>query len=152
MTPSRRWERAFVLGYVALVLAVPPAVGELYPFSLPSMFSRAPRRLARYTARSETGASIPLRKLHLHVVEWHDPPARGPGGDGYGRRRPPSAHQLGEVASLDELRRVVRWSLRNDASLPDRVWIRQRVDTRGPHGGVETVLDRALWIGRTSDP
>ncbi len=154
MTAPAPWERIFEVLFVASVLLVPPAVGELYPFSLPSMFSRAPRQLARYTARSESGERIPLRKLHLHVVEWHDPPARGPGGHGFGRTRPPSAPRLGEVATLDELRRAVRWSLHRDKSLPDRVWIRQRVDARGPDGNLETILDRELWVsrGEAADP
>jgi len=148
MSAPARWEGYFVLGFAFLVLALPPAVGELYPFSLPSMFSRAPRQLARYTARSQTGEPIPLRKLHLHVVEWHDPPADGLGGRGYGRTRPPSAHRLGEVATLEELRRAVIWSLYEDPTLPERVWIRQRVDARGEDGSLETILDRELWISR----
>jgi hypothetical protein len=142
------WERRFVALFAALVVAVPPLVGELYPFSLPSMFSRAPRRLAHYSARGPDGARISLRRLHLHVVEWHDPPARGLGGVGYGRRRPPSAHVLGEIADLEAITRAVRWSLRRDPSLPSRVEVRQRVEARADHGGVEVVADHRWWVTR----
>lgn len=142
------WERRFVAVFVALVVVVPPLVGELYPFSLPSMFSRAPRQLAHYSAHGPDGEAIDLERLHLHVPEWHDPPTRGPGGVGYGRRRPPSAHVLGEVASPENIVRAVRWSLRRDPSLPERVRVRQRVEARGPGGGVEVIADRSWWITR----
>ena len=141
------WERHFVAIFAALVV-LGPLVGELYPFSPPSMFSRAPSRLARYSAHDEEGAAIELERLHLHVIEWHDPPARGIGGIGYGRTRPPSAHVLGEVADQETIRRAVRWSLRRDPSLPARVLVRQRVEARGATGAIVVVADRSWWIDR----
>lgn len=142
------WERWFVALFCSLLVCVPSTVGELYPFSLPSMFSRAPRVLAKYSVRGPDGASIPLIKVHLHVQEWHDPPARGIGGVGYGRRRPPTAHQLGEVASREEITRAVRWSLAHDPSLPHRVLVRQQVHARGPDGAIITMSDQRWWVDR----
>ncbi len=112
------------------------------------MFSQAPRVLAKYSVSGPGGERIPLRKVHLHVPEWHDPPAHGIGGDGYGRHRPPSAHQLGEVASVGEISRAVRWSLRHDPSLPERVLVRQQVHTQGSDGAVTRVMDRSWWVDR----
>ncbi|MGB1013989.1 MAG: hypothetical protein ACPG4T_07640 [Nannocystaceae bacterium] len=147
-TTIASWERWFVGLFCCLVVCVPINVGELYPFSLPSMFSRAPRVLAKYRVRGPDGAKIPLIKVHLHVQEWHDPPARGIGGTGYGRRRPPSAHQLGEVASREDITRAVRWSLAHDDSLPHRVLVHQQVHGRGPDGAVITVSEQRWWIER----
>lgn len=143
-----RWERRFVAIFVLALVAVPPIVRELYPFSLPSMFSRAPRRLARYDATDLDGRTIALERLHLHVPEWHDPPVQTFGRDGYGRRRPPSAHVLGEVASRQDVERAVRWSLRRDPSLPAVVLVRQRVMARGADGALELQSDRTWRIAR----
>lgn len=118
MKAGARRERRFVLALVAMLLLVPPIVRELYPLSLPSMFSRAIVRLAVYEARDPRGAPAPLEPLRLHVPEWHDPPVRTLGRDGYGRRKPTSVQVLGEVASAAEVQRVVRWALRHDPSLP----------------------------------
>lgn len=146
--PGRPWERRFVAAFALALIAVPPVVRELYPFSLPSMFSRAIDRLARYDATDARGAPIALERLHLHVPEWHDPPVRSLGRDGYGRRRPPSAHVLGEVASEAEVVRVVRWSQRRDPTLPDVVLVRQRVMVRGADGALELAADRRWRIDR----
>ncbi|PCC71785.1 hypothetical protein SAMN02745121_03137 [Nannocystis exedens] len=139
-----RWERWFVLSVAGLLLVVPPIVRELYPFSLPSMFSRAIDRLAVYKARDPRGAPVPLERLRLHVPEWHDPPVRTLGRAGYGRRKPASAHVLGEVASAAEVERAVRWALRRDPSLPPAVTVTQTVLGRGEHGAL-AVLSRAEW-------
>lgn len=142
------WERWFLAGFVTLLVAVPLVVRELYPFSLPSMFAYRIERLARYDASDPQGRSIALERLHLHVPEWHDPPVQSLGREGYGRRRPPSAHVLGEVATPAEIERVVRWSLQRDPSLPEAVIVRQRVAARGPGGAVEIVSDRRWSIYR----
>lgn len=139
-----RWERWFVAGLASLLLVVPPIVRELYPFSLPSMFSRAIDRLAHYEARDPRGAPVSLERLRLHVPEWHDPPVRTLGRDGYGRRRPTSAHVLGEVASAAEVQRAVRWALRHDETLPAAVTVTQTVMGRGEDGAL-AVLSRAAW-------
>lgn len=146
--PGATWERRFVAIVVLALIAVPPIVRELYPFSLPSMFSRSIERLAVYEATDLDGTTIALERLHLHVPEWHDPPVRTLGRDGYGRRRPPSAHVLGEVASQDEVARAVRWSLRRDPSLPASVRVRQRVMARGADGALEWQSDRTWQIAR----
>jgi hypothetical protein len=144
------WERWFVAGLASLLLVVPPIVRELYPFSLPSMFSRAIVRLAHYEARDPRGAPVPLERLRLHVPEWHDPPVQTLGRDGYGRRRPASAHVLGEVASAAEVQRAVRWALRRDPTLPAAVTVTQTVMGRGDDGAL-TVLSRAEWTIRREE-
>lgn len=146
--PGATWERRFVALFVLALVVVPPIVRELYPFSLPSMFSRAIVRLARYDATDRDGRPISLERLHLHVPEWHDPPVRTFGRDGYGRRRPPSAHVLGEVASRQEIERAVRWSLRSDRTLPAVVLVRQRVMARGASGALEQRSDHTWRIAR----
>lgn len=138
------WERWFVAGFASLLMVVPPIVRELYPFSLPSMFSRTIDRLAVYEARDPRGAPVSLERLRLHVPEWHDPPVRTLGRDGYGRRRPASAHVLGEVASAAEVQRAVRWALQHDAALPAAVTVRQRVMGRGADGALAE-LATAEW-------
>lgn len=142
------WERRFVAVFVALLVLVPPVVRELYPFSLPSMFSRAIDRLARYDASDERGVAIALERLHLHVPEWHDPPVQTLGRAGYGRRRPASAHVLGEVATAEQIERVVRWSQRRDRGLPDVVLVRQRVMARGGDGALVQMSELHLRIAR----
>jgi hypothetical protein len=146
--PGARWERRFVATFALALVVVPPIVRELYPFSLPSMFSRAIVRLARYDATDLDGNPIALERLHLHVPEWHDPPVRTLGRDGYGRRRPPSAHVLGEVASRQEVERAVRWSLRADPGLPAVVLVRQRVMARGADGALASQSDQTWRIAR----
>lgn len=146
--PGARWERRFVATFALALIAVPPIVRELYPFSLPSMFSRAIVRLARYDATDLAGKPIALERLHLHVPEWHDPPVHTFGRDGYGRRRPPSAHMLGEVASQQDVERAVRWSLRHDPSLPAVVFVRQRVMARGADGALALQSDHTWRIAR----
>ncbi|MCY1010220.1 hypothetical protein OV079_32565 [Nannocystis pusilla] len=108
------------------------------------MFSRAIERLAVYEAKDPRGAPVPLERLRLHVPEWHDPPVRTLGRAGYGRKKPASAHVLGEVASAAEVQRAVRWALRRDPSLPAAVTVTQTVLGRGDDGAV-TVLSRAEW-------
>lgn len=132
----------------ALLLVVPPIVRELYPLSLPSMFSRAIARLAVYEVRDPRGAPVSLEKVHLHVAEWHDPPVRTLGRDGFGRRKPASVHVPVAVASAEEIERAVRWSLRRDGSLPEAVAVRQRVIGRGPEGGLLVLSDARWTIGR----
>lgn len=145
------WERRFIAVFVALLVLVPPVVRELYPFSLPSMFAWAIDRLARYDASDERGRAITLERLHLHVPEWHDPPVRALGRAGYGRRRPPSAQVLGEVATAAEIERAVRWSQRRDPGLPDVVLVRQRVMARGDDGALTQVSELRLRIDRADD-
>ena len=145
------WERRFLAAFVALLVLVPPVVRELYPFSLPSMFSRAIDRLARYDASDERGVAIALERLHLHVPEWHDPPVRALGRAGYGRQRPPSEHVLGEVATAAEIERAVRGAQRRDPRLPDVVLVHQRVMARGVDGALAQMSELHLRIARAED-
>lgn len=136
-TMKRPWEPLFLAATGFALILVPLSVKELYPFSLPTMFSAAPKQLARYTVSTPEGDRIRLDRVSLHVQEWHDPPVRTWGRKGYGRARAPSVHVLGEVATEAQIEAAIRRAWIADPTLPPRLQVRQEVFSRSTHGSIE---------------
>lgn len=151
MRIMKSWEKPVIYGFGVLMLAVPPVVRELYPFSLPSMFSAAPRQLAQYSVTDAEGRSIDPWRVNLHVQEWHDPPVTALGRHGYGRPVKPSFHFIGDVASADKVAEAVRKGWADDAGLPDTLVVRQQVMARGPDGAVAPVADHTWKLSRSTE-
>ena len=141
-----------VVVLVISLLTIPFAVKELYPFSLPTMFSVAPRQLARYTIRDREGREVDSYQVSLYVPEWHDPPVRTLGRQGYGRRMKPSVHVIGDVASAQVIEDAVRHAWSENPDLPDTLVVRQEVFTRGELGSIRQVADNEWTWSRPSRP
>lgn len=147
------WEPAAVFVMELALLVVPLVVKELYPFSLCTMFSVAPRQVARYTITDADGRHIEPERVSLHIISWHDPPVRTLGrSNGYGRLRKASAHIFGEIASAEVVETAVRQAWRTDATLPDPLVVRQEVFAWGTQGTIECIADRSWrWSRQPSD-
>lgn len=132
----KNWEPVVLWGLAVLLLVVPPVVRELYPFSLPTMFSSAPRQVAFYIVSDPQGQNIDLERVSLHWPELHDPPVRTLGRHGFGRRDKPTIQVTGQVASVEEVEAAVRAGWAEDPSLPDMLEVRQEVYGKGERGAL----------------
>lgn len=107
---SKKLEVGFVAVFVALNLAAPFLLGEIYPITVAPMFSDQPEHYATYEVVSDTGETLDPKLFGLHLVYDGNPP-----GLGMGIKPSPTLHAFGQVAEESDLRRHVQQVLQRDS-------------------------------------
>lgn len=146
----KAWEPRFLWIAIICLTVIPLVVKELYPFSLPTMFSVTPRKLALYNVQDAGGKEIDPSRVYLHVQEWHDPYVRTLGRKGFGRRNGNSIIEIGKIASQEEVENAVRTAWEFDPELPSPLFVVQAVFERGSEGKIICVAEQRWQWSRES--
>lgn len=133
----RNRELAWVLGFSALVLLVPLAAHELYPFSSFRLFHDAPEACSDYSVTDPSGLPLDPRLFGLQ---------RNYSGcslrEGYGRLKPPTLDEFGTIPAPEAVREHVARMLA-DSPFPHVDVTRKLI---GPQrDGTVGVLETQTW-------
>ncbi len=105
---TARWELWAAGLFVAVHLASPLLIGELYPFTISPMFCDCPQQCCQYEVFAADGSPLEARRFNLHMVYDGNPP-----GLGMGIVPHPTMHPFGEIPSKQRLVEHVRQVLEN---------------------------------------
>lgn len=110
-TLKRKLEITAVVLFLAIHMAAPFVLGELYPFTVSPMFSDQPAEYAVYEVLDAGGKPMALEPFGLHLSYDGNPV-----GLGMGIKATPTLHDFGHISTLNELENHVQKRLQE---MPD---------------------------------